>query len=101
MLVVSGPATVPSASPPEHQHQGACWVRLAGKSSLLAAILGEVQGVAGSVQVGGSVAYAPQHAWIMSASIRHDPNLRSREGGRSEACNQANLTLRDGPCLCP
>ena len=42
----------------------------AGKSSLLAAVLGELQGVAGRVRVAGRLAYAPQRPWIMSGTLR-------------------------------
>lgn len=42
----------------------------AGKSSLLAAILGELQGVSGRLRVQGSIAYVPQRPWIMSSTLR-------------------------------
>lgn len=42
----------------------------AGKSSLLAAILGELQGVAGRARVRGRLAYAPQEPWILAGSLR-------------------------------
>eukprot|EP01100_Stratorugosa_tubuloviscum_P002782 TRINITY_DN165_c0_g2_i1.p1 TRINITY_DN165_c0_g2~~TRINITY_DN165_c0_g2_i1.p1 ORF type:complete len:1466 (-),score=614.85 TRINITY_DN165_c0_g2_i1:64-4461(-) len=42
----------------------------AGKSSLLSAILGEMIKNRGEVYVQGSVAYVPQQAWIMNATIR-------------------------------
>ncbi|KAI9221388.1 P-loop containing nucleoside triphosphate hydrolase protein [Blastocladiella britannica] len=41
-----------------------------GKSSLLHGILGELDITAGSIELHGSVAYAPQHPWILNASIR-------------------------------
>uniref|UniRef100_A0A3B3Q9H2 Multidrug resistance-associated protein 1 n=1 Tax=Paramormyrops kingsleyae TaxID=1676925 RepID=A0A3B3Q9H2_9TELE len=41
-----------------------------GKSSLLSALLGEMQRQEGSVSVKGSVAYVPQQAWIQNASLR-------------------------------
>ncbi|KAG0344501.1 hypothetical protein BG004_004438 [Podila humilis] len=41
-----------------------------GKSSLLSAIIGEMYKVKGSVRVSGQVAYVPQHAWILNASVR-------------------------------
>ncbi|XP_073119316.1 ABC transporter C family member 10-like [Henckelia pumila] len=43
-----------------------------GKSTLLAAILGEVPITAGTVQVHGTIAYAPQSAWIQTGSIREN-----------------------------
>ena len=41
-----------------------------GKSSLMAACLGEIPKVSGSVSMSGSVAYAPQQAWIQNATLR-------------------------------
>jgi ATP-binding cassette, subfamily C (CFTR/MRP), member 1 len=41
-----------------------------GKSTLLSAILGDTYKLAGSVCVRGSVAYVPQSAWIMNATLR-------------------------------
>ncbi|EQC34920.1 hypothetical protein SDRG_07718 [Saprolegnia diclina VS20] len=43
-----------------------------GKSSLLAALLGEMQKLGGSVFVGGSVAYVAQQAWIQNSTIREN-----------------------------
>ena len=40
-----------------------------GKSSLLAALLGEIRRVRGRVSVGGSTAYCPQQAWCQNASL--------------------------------
>ncbi|EKM50357.1 uncharacterized protein PHACADRAFT_263609 [Phanerochaete carnosa HHB-10118-sp] len=42
----------------------------AGKTSLLSAIVGEMRRIEGEVQLNGSVSYAPQNPWIMSATIR-------------------------------
>eukprot|EP00026_Physarum_polycephalum_P000366 Phypoly_transcript_00366.p1 GENE.Phypoly_transcript_00366~~Phypoly_transcript_00366.p1 ORF type:complete len:840 (+),score=118.23 Phypoly_transcript_00366:911-3430(+) len=41
-----------------------------GKSSLLAAMLGEIQKIKGKVRVGGTTAYVPQQAWMQNASVR-------------------------------
>ncbi|CAE6486674.1 unnamed protein product [Rhizoctonia solani] len=41
-----------------------------GKTSLLSAIIGEMARVEGSVKIRGKIAYAPQDAWIMNATIR-------------------------------
>ncbi|KAF9435261.1 hypothetical protein BGZ76_006616 [Entomortierella beljakovae] len=41
-----------------------------GKSSLLSAIIGDLYKLEGSVKVFGSIAYVPQQAWIINASIR-------------------------------
>ncbi|KNC52888.1 uncharacterized protein AMSG_12229 [Thecamonas trahens ATCC 50062] len=42
----------------------------AGKSSLLHALLGEMERVAGSVAVAGSIGYVAQNAWIQNATLR-------------------------------
>ncbi|KLO11533.1 metal resistance protein YCF1 [Schizopora paradoxa] len=42
----------------------------AGKTSLLSAIVGDMSRSEGEVIVNGSVAYAPQNPWIMSATVR-------------------------------
>ncbi|KAF9442601.1 multidrug resistance-associated ABC transporter [Macrolepiota fuliginosa MF-IS2] len=44
----------------------------AGKTSLLSAIIGDMTRKEGSVTVRGTVAYAPQNPWIMSASVREN-----------------------------
>ncbi|KAJ3054695.1 hypothetical protein HK097_001102 [Rhizophlyctis rosea] len=44
----------------------------AGKSSVISAILGEMYKVAGTVVVRGSVAYVPQTAWIMNATLKEN-----------------------------
>ncbi|XP_024120755.1 canalicular multispecific organic anion transporter 2 isoform X3 [Oryzias melastigma] len=41
-----------------------------GKSSLISALLGEMEKVEGEVSVRGSVAYVPQQAWIQNATLR-------------------------------
>ena len=41
-----------------------------GKSSLLAALAGEMKRTAGSMTFGGSRAFCPQYAWIQNASVR-------------------------------
>ncbi|CAB3400919.1 unnamed protein product [Caenorhabditis bovis] len=43
-----------------------------GKSSLLHALLGEMRKLEGSVQIGGSVAYVPQQAWIQNMTLRNN-----------------------------
>uniref|UniRef100_A0A672SK93 Multidrug resistance-associated protein 1 n=1 Tax=Sinocyclocheilus grahami TaxID=75366 RepID=A0A672SK93_SINGR len=62
-----------------------------GKSSLLSALLGEMQKQEGSVSIKGSVAYVPQQAWIQNATLK-DNILFGRDGKDSwyqkvvEAC---------------
>ena len=41
-----------------------------GKSSFLAAILGELRGTCGRVKIQGSLAYVPQQPWVMSGTLR-------------------------------
>ncbi|NXD40855.1 MRP1 protein, partial [Copsychus sechellarum] len=41
----------------------------AGKSSLLAALLGELQATNGCVTLQGTAAYVPQQAWVLNASV--------------------------------
>uniref|UniRef100_A0A336MEP5 ABC-type glutathione-S-conjugate transporter n=1 Tax=Culicoides sonorensis TaxID=179676 RepID=A0A336MEP5_CULSO len=41
-----------------------------GKSSLLAALLGEMERISGRVNRKGSIAYVPQQAWIQNATLR-------------------------------
>ncbi|XP_015215911.2 multidrug resistance-associated protein 1 isoform X2 [Lepisosteus oculatus] len=43
-----------------------------GKSSLLSALLGEMEKQEGQVSVKGSVAYVPQQAWIQNATLREN-----------------------------
>lgn len=42
-----------------------------GKSSLLAALIGEIPKVEGTVQMDGKVAYVSQQAWIKNNSLRY------------------------------
>ncbi|XP_029781122.1 ATP-binding cassette sub-family C member 11 isoform X1 [Suricata suricatta] len=51
---------------------GVCGNTGSGKSSLLSAILGEMHLLEGSVGVHGSLAYVPQQAWIVGASVREN-----------------------------
>ncbi|XP_054838697.1 ATP-binding cassette sub-family C member 2 isoform X2 [Eublepharis macularius] len=41
-----------------------------GKSSLLSAILGEMENIKGHINIQGSVAYVPQQAWIQNATLK-------------------------------
>jgi ABC-type multidrug transport system ATPase subunit len=43
----------------------------AGKSSLLCALLGEMEQLSGGVQLAGQLAYVSQQAWIQNARLRH------------------------------
>lgn len=43
-----------------------------GKSSLLAAFLGDMERVKGRVAINGSLAYASQQAWIQNATLRNN-----------------------------
>ncbi|KAI8072721.1 multi drug resistance-associated protein MRP [Gongronella butleri] len=44
----------------------------AGKSSLMSALLGDMQKDQGSITLRGSVAYVPQQAWMMNATVREN-----------------------------
>ena len=43
-----------------------------GKSSFLSSLLGEMSKVTGRVQVSGKIAYVPQTAWIINATLREN-----------------------------
>jgi ATP-binding cassette, subfamily C (CFTR/MRP), member 1 len=43
-----------------------------GKSSLLAALVGEMRRTDGSVKLGGRVGFCPQTAWIQNATVRNN-----------------------------
>ena len=43
-----------------------------GKSSILAALLGEINKIHGRVSVNGNIAYMPQTAWIMNTTLREN-----------------------------
>jgi ATP-binding cassette, subfamily C (CFTR/MRP), member 1 len=43
-----------------------------GKSSLLSALVNEMRRSAGSLTIGGRVAYCPQTAWVMNATLRQN-----------------------------
>lgn len=49
---------------------GICGAIGSGKSSLLAAIVGDMRRSAGEVVIGGTVGFCPQSAWIQSATVR-------------------------------
>ncbi|RDD40608.1 Multidrug resistance-associated protein 1 [Trichoplax sp. H2] len=62
-----------------------------GKSSLLSAILGEMDKVAGDVYVKGSIAYVPQQAWMQNGTIEENilfgqDQLVARYNKTIEAC---------------
>ena len=44
---------------------------LIGKSSLLAALLGEMEQRCGHMRVQGTVAYVPQQPWILTGTLRY------------------------------
>lgn len=43
-----------------------------GKSSILAALLGEMNKIHGRVIICGNVAYVPQKAWIINTTLREN-----------------------------
>ncbi len=50
-----------------------------GKSSLLSAIMGDLYKMSGTIYVNGSLAYVPQSAWILNASLRKNIIFMSSE----------------------
>lgn len=54
-------------------------MRYTGKSSLLAALLGEMDQRCGHMRVQGSMAYVPQSPWILSGTFRCGCSLLSVE----------------------
>ncbi|XP_074079822.1 ATP-binding cassette sub-family C member 3 isoform X2 [Macrotis lagotis] len=62
-----------------------------GKSSLISALLGEMEKLEGKVAVKGSLAYVPQQAWIQNATLQDNilfgqPLDQKRYRGILEAC---------------
>ena len=51
-----------------------------GKSSLMAALLGELHKEAGTVNTGGRIAYVPQQAWIQNCTLRQNILFCEPEG---------------------
>ncbi|XP_071041851.1 multidrug resistance-associated protein 1-like [Parasteatoda tepidariorum] len=43
-----------------------------GKSSLLSALLGDINRMSGSIDVKGSLAYVPQQAWILNRTVKEN-----------------------------
>jgi hypothetical protein len=56
-----------------------------GKSSLLGALIGQMDRVAGKAAVGGSVAYVAQVAWIINDSVQVG-STRGWGGGAQTCC---------------
>ena len=72
-----------------------------GKSTLLSTILHDATLYRGDLRVNGTVAYAPQQAWIMNATIRDnilfgEPYDDNRYNAIIDACG---LRLISKPCL--
>lgn len=74
----------------------------AGKSSLLSALLGDMERIDGAVNVQGSVAYVAQQAWIQNATVQENilfqkPMERDRYNRALEQCAlEADLTILPG-----
>lgn len=73
-----------------------------GKSSLISAILGEMDKICGTVNMQGSVAYVPQEAWIQNATLKNNILFGKCEDPTSynsviDACAlKSDLELLDG-----
>ncbi|KAG2462234.1 AB1C protein, partial [Polypterus senegalus] len=71
-----------------------------GKSSLVSAMLGEMELVKGYVNTKGSMAYVPQQAWIQNATLRDNILFGSDlEMSRYQAALEACALLPDLPLL--
>lgn len=46
-----------------------------GKSTLIASLLGETEKMSGTVNTFGSMAYVPQQAWMLNATLRVGNNF--------------------------
>ncbi|CAN8022372.1 unnamed protein product [Ixodes persulcatus] len=74
----------------------------AGKSSLLSALLGDMERIQGTVNIHGSVAYIAQQAWIQNATVRDNilfqkPMERERYNRVLEQCAlQSDLSVLPG-----
>lgn len=67
-----------------------------GKTSLISALLGEMERHTGSVRVGGQLALVAQQAWIINASVRDNILLgRDLDDARWEACVEACCLSQD------
>ena len=72
----------------------------AGKSSLISAILGQMNKDHGSMQVGGSISYVPQNPWLQNLSLKENVvfgevgGLGLRTRGRSWPLNCSPCFLR-------
>jgi len=67
-----------------------------GKSSIMAALLGEMYRETGEVTVVGRVAYVPQQAWIMNASVESNITFgRDMDRARYDAAVKACALLPD------
>ena len=52
-----------------------------GKSTLLSGLLGDAVRLGGRARVSGSVAYVPQQAWVLNATLRDNVLFGAEEGG--------------------
>jgi len=74
----------------------------AGKTSLIGALLGEMDKLQGRVKIKGEVAYVPQQAWIQNATVRDNilfgrPHNRRKYNNVMDACALTqDLKILDG-----
>ena len=69
------------------------------QSSLLMAILGELQASSGSVSVKGKIAYVSQQAWVFSGSLRQNIIFGSPyDKGRFDKVVRASAMSRVSVC---
>ncbi|KFQ15007.1 Canalicular multispecific organic anion transporter 2, partial [Leptosomus discolor] len=73
-----------------------------GKSSLVSALLGEMEKLEGEVAVKGSVAYVPQQAWIQNATLKDNilfgqaPNEQKYQGVLEACALKTDLEVLPG-----
>nr|XP_009677167.1 PREDICTED: canalicular multispecific organic anion transporter 2 isoform X2 [Struthio camelus australis] len=73
-----------------------------GKSSLVSALLGEMEKLEGEVAVKGSVAYVPQQAWIQNATLKdnilfgHAPNEQKYQNVLEACALKTDLEVLPG-----
>lgn len=58
-----------------------------GKSSLLSALIGQMERISGTVAVGGQVAYVAQTAWIINDSVQVGSAFAGGQAGGDSGCS--------------
>ena len=67
-----------------------------GKSSLISAMLNEMETVEGTVQLNGSIGYVPQEAWLQNATVRDNITFgRKYDEAYYKKCITASALITD------